>query len=567
MVNRGRSGGCVTCKQRRVKCDEAKPDCWLCRNLRLRCGGYKTNFASLKFKDQNHKFYGAFALNQTRENQDQTAVSIPPLPSEPDSAVSFFLGHYANIGRHVESARGFYEVLVPVYCSQKQGSALSLAVSALASRILSLWRHIPGDSGSPQEPYAQAIASLRSALQNRDEVGKPQTLLAVLTLQLYENIIAIYGFRVANGIHHNGAVSLLRFAESGVTDETINGYLCRFVLHTEISSAKRQKRPLQSLAYSWFRSKSLKATPNNPSSALDVIGASIAELHDSYSKLSKKDGSATSSSLRDVRNFKAEAKSIDQQLLAWARSVPGHWLPQRLTSGHDIDSSIPTYRSVCEIYLSCQIANIWNLWRLQRLLLVKIYLGLLDTIYCHRFSESAREQTSGRIDDYVECKQITQELVDSVCHSIPFYLGNLTKPLSMNDFTDPTILLPSYNSVAQSDKTHFSKQKHGHGMSKDEYKRQIIAQGPWHAMSPLSRLLTHFSEDLLMSGFLRPGQYAWIQEQFLRVITLLRLFPTESGDGRKGYCVSNSLTQRSVDTTAEYLATEVRKGAIFMSGP
>jgi len=150
---------------------------------------------------------------------------------------------------------------------------------------------------------------------------------------------------------------------------------------------------------------------------------------------------------------------------------------------------------------------------------------------------------------------------------MPFYLGNLTKPLSMTDFTDPTILLPSYHSVAQSDKTQFRKQNHDHGMSKDEHKRQIVAQGPWHAMSPLSCLLTLFSEDLLMAGFLRPGQYGWIREQFLRVITLLRLFPTESDNGREGYCVANSPNQVSLDTMAEYLAMEVRKGAIFMSGP
>ena len=88
-------------------------------------------------------------------------------------------------------------------------------------------------------------------------------------------------------------------------------------------------------------------------------------------------------------------------------------------------------------------------------------------------------------------------------------------------------------------------------MSSDEHKRHMVAQGPWHVMSPLGRLLVLFSEEdgKLILNFLRPGQLDWIREQFLRVATLLHLPLAKS------------------DTKAEYLAREIRKGAIFMSGP
>ncbi|KAJ5267258.1 hypothetical protein N7478_010066 [Penicillium angulare] len=59
MVNRGRSKGFVTCKQRRVKCDEAKPECWHCQRLGLRCEGYQTNYCNQKFRDQTHKFFNS----------------------------------------------------------------------------------------------------------------------------------------------------------------------------------------------------------------------------------------------------------------------------------------------------------------------------------------------------------------------------------------------------------------------------------------------------------------------------------------------------------------------------
>lgn len=187
MVNHGRSNGCATCKQRRVKCDQARPKCQACQRLGLHCGGYKMKHA-LKFRDQTHKFFTNSRV------QSRGSVSIMR-PAEPDTAVPFFLQHYAGIGRSMGSARGFFEVLIPVYYSQPQDSALSLAVSAVASKILALWRH--DTRGFRPETYTQAVKCLRRTIADRNEWGKPETVLAVLALQLYENVAAIYGLRTA----------------------------------------------------------------------------------------------------------------------------------------------------------------------------------------------------------------------------------------------------------------------------------------------------------------------------------------------------------------------------------
>lgn len=50
--------GCITCKKRRVKCDETKPKCMKCLQKSIDCGGYATNFKwrSLnESSDHNHK--------------------------------------------------------------------------------------------------------------------------------------------------------------------------------------------------------------------------------------------------------------------------------------------------------------------------------------------------------------------------------------------------------------------------------------------------------------------------------------------------------------------------------
>ena len=72
--------------------------------------------------------------------------------------------------------------------------------------------------------------------------------------------------------------------------------------------------------------------------------------------------------------------------------------------------------------------------------------------------------------------------------------------------------------------------------------------------------MTLFSDDnggRFLASCLREGQQQWIREQFLRVSTLVRLPSAGPAVGEKG---------KSADSTAESLAKQVRKGAIFMSG-
>lgn len=575
MVNRGRSGGCLTCKQRRVKCDETKPECQACHRLKLQCGGYGAKYA-LKFKDQNYKFCNQDVDCRSRnvvkfansrrssesdvQDQNVTTALISRL-SEPDTAVPFYLSHYASMGRDMGSTRGFFELLIPAYRSEREESALSLAVSALASEILSLWRQDPSSFRSPRNSYSRALTGLRNAIQDPIERSKPATILAVLVLQTYENASAIYDLRRVSSTHHNGAASLLSSLDSHDMDVIMRAYLRKFMLHTEVSTAIRQKKPLKSIAYSWFESKQSMAVPQNPSSGLDVIGASVAELQASYMEFVRQGGLSTSSG-PFLREWMADAKRVDAELMEWSENVPQHWRPVRLISGRDIDSSIPTYQSVCEVYPSCQIASIWNLWRFQRLLLARIMLSSLNA--CSDMGRVGFAHGEAFYDgtDLVDCQQTLQEVVDSVCYSIPFYLGDRTTRSHLSDFTDPMIMLPSQYSLKEG--TWLDRNGLEAGLSRDEHRRHVIAQGPWRAMHPLSHLLTLFSEDHreLIPRFPRPGQREWIRDQFLRVAKLLHL-PSESGNDIE----RSGSAETSSDSNAESLARGIRKGAILMSGP
>lgn len=540
MANYGRSAGCITCKERRVKCDQAKPNCRECRRLALECKGYKSRYAKLKFIDQSHTLRSK--LNPPNQNDRHSTKRLELRQmSIPDTAVPFFLNYYARLGRNMGSARGFFEVLIPAYSSQPQASTLCLAVSAVASGIQSIWRREPFES--TRAGYTQAINSLRNTVQHFNGRATPETVLATLCLHLYENVAAIYSVRRAIPIHQDGALSLVQYMDSGNNNHTFMAYIRRFILHTEISSAIRLGRSLRNIALSSITREELLAAPNNPSCQLDSIGISLAELQAYYSNIENQTDTIgwPRTVLRDV---KAKAECIDERLQAWARDQPAHWRSQYSITGKQLDPSVIKYQSVCEVYPSCQVATIWNSWRIQRLLVLKIlinpaiqemYLGEIPNTHLKNGVSFASQQA-------------IQDLVDSVCYSIPFCLGNRLHRLSMADFDDPTILFPTNNSL-------------GH----------IIAQGPWHLMSPLSRLVTLFAEGegQIMEGLLRPGQYQWICEQFLRLVEILGIPSADCGDRIVDDMRPDisSPGQRSIRIRAAFLARRVRSGTAFMSGP
>ncbi|KAJ5742683.1 uncharacterized protein N7511_011084, partial [Penicillium nucicola] len=45
--------GCVTCKAKRLKCDETKPTCQQCERRKVSCGGYKKDFKWRPFEETN----------------------------------------------------------------------------------------------------------------------------------------------------------------------------------------------------------------------------------------------------------------------------------------------------------------------------------------------------------------------------------------------------------------------------------------------------------------------------------------------------------------------------------
>ncbi|KAI6831338.1 hypothetical protein KC332_g8359 [Hortaea werneckii] len=546
--------------------------------------------------DETNKFLATKGTDGCKKRDNHVTARRPiqevdstTLPTEPtrslltaaDVAVPFFLMHCAGLGRSLGAARGFFETLIPAYSSQSQSSALSLAVSAVAGKVFAACcrneRPAPWKNDRPQSAqYAQAAVALRATIDDPKKRYRPATALAILSMHLYESMTAIHESRRANPIHHDGLLSLLPLITvSDRLDGLINPYVQNYVVHLEVSSALRQARPVNTIVHKYMTSTSGSMTvPLNISSSLDQIGAVVAELHARYSRATASQPGCTPSK-HYRRDWTVEAKRIDKLLRDWTHGVPSHWQPLRLTSGRDFDSSIPSYQSACAVYPSCQVATIWNLWRIQRLRLLRIIVGFAGQ---PSPSSSRDKSDDGNSPETMATEvaaqgDLMQDLIDGICFSIPFYLGNRTRPAHLHDFTDREIRFPSLHSVGTERAKIALRRQAGDdtAMFEDEHRRHVTVNGAWHAMSILSTLLTIISEQAVANR-LQPEQKSWICEQLDRVATLLCLPTPMSRDGAASSpeaegCLPSPMSNGREGVAAEALAEQIQKGALFLSGP
>ncbi|CAM1505173.1 Fc.00g108100.m01.CDS01 [Cosmosporella sp. VM-42] len=100
-------GGCNTCRRRRVKCDESRPTCSMCRVARLECGGYdKAIFFGWQdtIDPGTVRFRRPILTEEEREQMSQLLTSMVP----PQLA----LRHLAQIDEECENVPDFQNIQV-----------------------------------------------------------------------------------------------------------------------------------------------------------------------------------------------------------------------------------------------------------------------------------------------------------------------------------------------------------------------------------------------------------------------------------------------------------------------
>ncbi|CAH0038235.1 unnamed protein product [Clonostachys rhizophaga] len=560
MVNLGPSKGCRTCKERRVKCDEGKPACQRCLRLGRECGGYQKKVALLKFKEQKINYGPVTLQRRSSPSSSSTSSSTPskqrqprqqnqhpnltvshsrsgrrtpmssspsPVPSDDDMAVSFFLRHFCVSNPRNLYIGGFCDTLPSVLALERRDSPLYAAVVSVSSWVLTFWKDGLSNR-KPHEWHVRAIEWLRTAIRDPRESQRQSTILAAFVLQLYDDLSALGWLREAPRLHYDGAVALLKRQSTEVLSSPYWNRMTSHVLHVEVASAIQEKRHFPLSEFSWIQ---LDLMPLNSNTGLDIIGITIADLQSRFLALMEQND-ASPIAEQDLDNLLLDMEDAEAQLLDWQSNVPDHWHPSYSQQVKLAEPPITSYGGDCDIYPSLQIAATWNDWRNYRILLFEMTIGILDRVPPTAFSYFDVNKRA-KMEAYA--RSSTQDMVDSLCRSIPFHLGNRFFSGCLDDLNDPSIVVPSYYDLEFCSDNLFKATSEENLAIAEAYRRHVIGLGPWHISVPLCNLIRMISEPFgsFIARSLRPGQLDFVREELIRASMILQIEAPELENAKK----------------------------------
>ncbi|KAF1838352.1 hypothetical protein BDW02DRAFT_542175 [Decorospora gaudefroyi] len=257
MPNVGKpSKGCSSCRSRKIKCDQKRPSCTQCLRVGKECHGYR-DMLSMMFKNENEVV--AKRAEKRYEELARRRVSMPPpeaesyipgseastsrsfdhkemahqpdmtrtqklsvarYPSTPESILSvvmpnledqaqgFFIANYVAPPSLVP--RGQFEWLPRLLAQPNVDAVLSYSVNAVSLAGFATAVKDPTILRKSRIAYVSALNMTNDALRVKETAVKDSTLISVILLGMYENIVYKDKRSAAAWSKHvNGACTLL----------------------------------------------------------------------------------------------------------------------------------------------------------------------------------------------------------------------------------------------------------------------------------------------------------------------------------------------------------------------
>lgn len=523
MVNSGRSYACLTCKRRKIKCDETKPTCSRCIKASVHCIWTKpTKAPEIRFVNMTQT---VAARHESVELQRRIwALETPTKPLGEDreaQAIAFFSRHYMIDPKQDGAPNaGLFGLFRPAFSSKSQDSSAAMAVSALAMSIYSRWRMGGMTEKRVAKVLGQAIWKLSNDIQVEDRRKNDITLLATLTLQFHSSFESLFDSSKATIVHHLGALALVRgFGPPESWSHLANQFVA-YILHVEVGAAIREHRRVNAELCYW--SSVINPTSMEADIQFDILGIRVADVQFRADSILGTPHTDSDLALPSpvLTTLLSDIQELDANLVLWEEQVSRLWGPFCWTSQEVLSPPIRTYEGACDVYTSIRSARLINIWRSYRLTLSMLALQLINrhgerSILDGNQSVTTKDMLAKRI----------QWLVDGFCASVPFFLGNRTKVGTVVDFDDPAWHFPTCHDTRELyDMRQRPAELKGLESSAD-HKSRAIAQGVWLIMGNLTQLVAFFmlTPGLTSELSLKTGQLSWICQQYLRNLSLLSL--------------------------------------------
>lgn len=428
-----------------------------------------------------------------------------------DEARAFFMANYAgNPGLDLDDNRGITE-LFPT------DSRVSLARDVLALQFFANWHRRKAQSTELQIALAKSLSDLRASVCLYRQSSQASIIATILLLQATEYATAFVNMREATYLHLDGAVALIE--QRGIENfrSRTDRHILACVQHASIRRALVESKIPHPSSILWNRPIKPFASGDG---ILDPIAYQVAllrnrfyQLEDSYARSSSGEASRTANEII-LLGWKLEST-----LKGWASHQPSYLYPTLISDSSHIHSSIARaglFRNTCEVHYNIETARIWNT---HRQLLLYVYQTMIASTGLHGETWLPKE--------HAELCERASAVIDAICFSVPYFLGNKQGGNHISDFTEIQKLRFPCRKPETVEKITELAEKDGAGpqASRREYLRQANALSGWPLFRTTASALTLLGlESYRFADLARASrQQRWLQSQHKRVIALFDL--------------------------------------------
>ncbi|KAE9362964.1 hypothetical protein N431DRAFT_550744 [Stipitochalara longipes BDJ] len=215
------SGGCQTCKLRRIKCDETQPVCGRCKKSQRTCYGMRNGPWCSVIHLENTYASGVAKRprgpRSTRTAEPAGTLTILQLPATDlkTRAVTYFRHHHLEtISECHDVSKTVYNDFLPVWMSKQDCTLLNLSGSCISLAIFSQTQRHPPAALEASLKYQKLLQTTQKSLLTLSAENIELYLIAIFCMGRYEG--AIYRPNSFNSpgftrfSHHSGALSILK---------------------------------------------------------------------------------------------------------------------------------------------------------------------------------------------------------------------------------------------------------------------------------------------------------------------------------------------------------------------
>ncbi|KAF8853862.1 hypothetical protein BDZ45DRAFT_62941 [Acephala macrosclerotiorum] len=414
MVNYGRSGACVTCKQRKVKCDESHPGCQKCQKIGRLCPGYPDQW-DLAYRNENE------VVRKKVHWNSKNIQSIPSskllmlenaLADDRLQAICLFFQDYtiSTCG----PCPGWLYFLPKMYQLSAASSLLHHAVCTTAYANLAQKTERTDLAIMAMSHYRESLDIVKRTLLSPRTAVDDYTMTGVMLLGIYEciNSTLVEGPQY----HHSSGLETLADLRGSLLMQGYGPSLLQIVC------CQMQRRNLDhKTAPSPADERLVKLL--DPTTLANRMIINKFEVSKFVAYVNTKILSGQIS--RQWDGIWQEFQRLENEFLIWdveASQEFGFVQVQRPSMTGDKPY---VYHS----YLGFWILSIWNKHRAARTLLHQTLLEAIDAI-----EYTSLESSPFALNEelHASSKSIIQEMADFTFASIPFSLGDVPLPSTIS---------------------------------------------------------------------------------------------------------------------------------------